>query len=175
MQGLDGVILVMYGVLGAYWLSYVRYDSLLAPGLWCFLIRNAFVCIFYLNQPWSTLFDNVQGEALFQTHENLEHLAMMERVLGPLPQHMLKKSEWVLFVIPLVISGAVSFQGPNLFALFNLAVMLKNMLEGVDLTGLREQPPVIVLKLFLSCLGFRFVYYLEFSKLLSLRIILVVE
>lgn len=37
----------------------------------------------------------VQGEALFQTHENLEHLAMMERVLGPLPQHMLKKAEYV--------------------------------------------------------------------------------
>lgn len=34
-----------------------------------------------------------QGEALFQTHENLEHLAMMERVLGPLPQHMLKRVE----------------------------------------------------------------------------------
>ncbi|KAF7838242.1 serine/threonine-protein kinase AFC2 isoform X1 [Senna tora] len=33
------------------------------------------------------------GEALFQTHENLEHLAMMERVLGPLPQHMLKKAD----------------------------------------------------------------------------------
>ncbi|TKY55278.1 Serine/threonine-protein kinase AFC2 [Spatholobus suberectus] len=31
------------------------------------------------------------GEALFQTHENLEHVAMMERVLGPLPQHMLKR------------------------------------------------------------------------------------
>ncbi|XWS51315.1 hypothetical protein CRYUN_Cryun12cG0166400 [Craigia yunnanensis] len=31
------------------------------------------------------------GEALFQTHENLEHLAMMERVLGPLPQQMLKR------------------------------------------------------------------------------------
>ncbi|OIW00297.1 hypothetical protein TanjilG_27548 [Lupinus angustifolius] len=31
------------------------------------------------------------GEALFQTHENLEHLAMMERVLGTLPQHMLKR------------------------------------------------------------------------------------
>ncbi|CAA3023326.1 serine threonine- kinase AFC1 isoform X1 [Olea europaea subsp. europaea] len=29
------------------------------------------------------------GDALFQTHENLEHLAMMERVLGPLPQHMM--------------------------------------------------------------------------------------
>ncbi|XP_073284173.1 serine/threonine-protein kinase AFC2-like isoform X1 [Primulina huaijiensis] len=32
------------------------------------------------------------GEALFQTHENLEHLAMMERVLGPLPHHMLKRA-----------------------------------------------------------------------------------
>ncbi|KAG5046189.1 hypothetical protein AAZX31_06G168000 [Glycine max] len=31
------------------------------------------------------------GEALFQTHENLEHLAMMERVLGPIPQQMLKR------------------------------------------------------------------------------------
>ncbi|KAH0460578.1 hypothetical protein IEQ34_011241 [Dendrobium chrysotoxum] len=30
------------------------------------------------------------GEALFQTHENLEHLAMMERVLGPLPEHMIR-------------------------------------------------------------------------------------
>uniref|UniRef100_M8C9X1 Serine/threonine-protein kinase AFC2 n=1 Tax=Aegilops tauschii TaxID=37682 RepID=M8C9X1_AEGTA len=35
----------------------------------------------------------LQGEALFQTHENLEHLAMMERVLGPLPYHMLKKAD----------------------------------------------------------------------------------
>lgn len=33
-----------------------------------------------------------QGEALFQTHENLEHLSMMERVLGPLPDHMLKRA-----------------------------------------------------------------------------------
>ncbi|KAK2664183.1 hypothetical protein Ddye_002757 [Dipteronia dyeriana] len=33
------------------------------------------------------------GEALFQTHENLEHLAMTERVLGPLPQHMVIRSE----------------------------------------------------------------------------------
>ena len=28
------------------------------------------------------------GDALFQTHENLEHLAMMEAVLGPLPEHL---------------------------------------------------------------------------------------
>ncbi|KAL3835258.1 hypothetical protein ACJIZ3_009994 [Penstemon smallii] len=33
------------------------------------------------------------GEALFQTHENLEHLAMMEKVLGPLPQHMLRRAD----------------------------------------------------------------------------------
>ncbi|GJS51849.1 serine/threonine-protein kinase AFC2-like protein isoform X3 [Tanacetum coccineum] len=35
----------------------------------------------------------ILGEALFQTHENLEHLAIMEMVLGPLPSHMLKKAE----------------------------------------------------------------------------------
>ncbi|MQL79682.1 hypothetical protein Taro_012121 [Colocasia esculenta] len=33
------------------------------------------------------------GETLFQTHENLEHLAMMERVLGPLPPHMLRTAD----------------------------------------------------------------------------------
>ncbi|KAG6434064.1 hypothetical protein SASPL_105685 [Salvia splendens] len=33
------------------------------------------------------------GEALFQTHENLEHLAMMERVLGPLPPNMIMRAD----------------------------------------------------------------------------------
>ncbi|KAJ4710983.1 Serine/threonine protein kinase [Melia azedarach] len=45
---------------------------------------------------WSVgciLVELCSGEALFQTHENLEHLAMMERVLGPLPPHMLKRVE----------------------------------------------------------------------------------
>ena len=28
------------------------------------------------------------GDALFQTHENMEHLAMMEAVLGPIPKPM---------------------------------------------------------------------------------------
>ncbi|OMO60274.1 hypothetical protein CCACVL1_24272 [Corchorus capsularis] len=45
---------------------------------------------------WSVgciLVELCSGEALFQTHENLEHLAMMERVLGPLPQHMLNKAD----------------------------------------------------------------------------------
>ena len=34
-----------------------------------------------------------QGHALFQTRKNLEHLAMMERVLGPLPVSMIKRVE----------------------------------------------------------------------------------
>ncbi|KAF8395062.1 hypothetical protein HHK36_019002 [Tetracentron sinense] len=45
---------------------------------------------------WSVgciLVELCSGEALFQTHENLEHLAMMERVLGPLPQHMVIRSD----------------------------------------------------------------------------------
>ncbi|KAI3863217.1 hypothetical protein MKX03_002322, partial [Papaver bracteatum] len=33
------------------------------------------------------------GNALFQTHENFEHLAMMERELGPLPEHMTRNAE----------------------------------------------------------------------------------
>ncbi|KAF8400776.1 hypothetical protein HHK36_014078 [Tetracentron sinense] len=44
---------------------------------------------------WSVgciLVELCSGEALFQTHENLEHLAMMERVLGPMPQHMIQKA-----------------------------------------------------------------------------------
>ncbi|XP_074294661.1 serine/threonine-protein kinase AFC2-like isoform X3 [Silene latifolia] len=39
------------------------------------------------------LIELCSGEALFQTHEDLEHLAMMERVLGSLPQHMLKRAD----------------------------------------------------------------------------------
>jgi dual-specificity kinase len=45
---------------------------------------------------WSVgciLVELCSGEALFQTHENLEHLAMMERVLGPLPKHMIVRAD----------------------------------------------------------------------------------
>ncbi|XP_041022487.1 serine/threonine-protein kinase AFC3-like isoform X2 [Juglans microcarpa x Juglans regia] len=45
---------------------------------------------------WSVgciLIELCSGGALFQTHENLEHLAMMERVLGPLPEHMVKRAD----------------------------------------------------------------------------------
>lgn len=33
------------------------------------------------------------GDALFQTHENVEHLAMMEAVLGPMPDDFRRKAE----------------------------------------------------------------------------------
>ncbi|GBG63154.1 hypothetical protein CBR_g36923 [Chara braunii] len=45
---------------------------------------------------WSVgciLVELVTGDALFQTHENLEHLAMMERVLDRIPVHMIKKAD----------------------------------------------------------------------------------
>ncbi|KAG2691772.1 hypothetical protein I3760_08G022900 [Carya illinoinensis] len=45
---------------------------------------------------WSVgciLIELCSGGALFQTHENLEHLAMMERVLGPLPEHMVRRAD----------------------------------------------------------------------------------
>lgn len=44
---------------------------------------------------WSVgciLVELCSGKALFQTHGNLEHLAMMERVLGPLPHQMIQKA-----------------------------------------------------------------------------------
>lgn len=43
--------------------------------------------IFHLINLW-------QGEVLFQTRENLEHLAMMEKVLGPFPEYLLRKAEY---------------------------------------------------------------------------------
>ena len=45
---------------------------------------------------WSVgciLFELYQGMTLFQTHDNLEHLAMMERILGKLPRSMSRKSK----------------------------------------------------------------------------------
>ena len=33
------------------------------------------------------------GQALFQTHENLEHLAMMSGVLGPIPDSMIRRAD----------------------------------------------------------------------------------
>ncbi|XP_047453606.1 dual specificity protein kinase CLK2b isoform X2 [Mugil cephalus] len=38
------------------------------------------------------LFEYYEGFTLFQTHDNTEHLAMMERIQGPLPQRMIQRS-----------------------------------------------------------------------------------
>ncbi|RZC61583.1 hypothetical protein C5167_023348 [Papaver somniferum] len=37
------------------------------------------------------LIELCSGETMFKTHENIEHLAMMERVMGSIPSHMLKR------------------------------------------------------------------------------------
>ncbi|KAG7475811.1 dual specificity protein kinase CLK2-like [Solea senegalensis] len=38
------------------------------------------------------LFEYYEGFTLFQTHDNREHLAMMERIQGPIPQRMIQRS-----------------------------------------------------------------------------------
>lgn len=38
------------------------------------------------------LYELVTGQCLFMTHDNLEHLAMMERFLGPLPRDLIRRS-----------------------------------------------------------------------------------
>ena len=43
------------------------------------------------------VFECALGVTLFQTHDNREHLAMMERVLGPLPQRMAARSQLKYF------------------------------------------------------------------------------
>ncbi|XP_036316564.1 dual specificity protein kinase CLK3-like [Pipistrellus kuhlii] len=39
------------------------------------------------------LFEYYRGFALFQTHENREHLVMMEKILGPIPSHMMYRTK----------------------------------------------------------------------------------
>ncbi|KAF8561547.1 hypothetical protein P879_07643 [Paragonimus westermani] len=49
----------------------------------------------HTSDVWSVgciVFELVTGECLFMTHDNLEHLAMMERVLGPIPKSMIRAS-----------------------------------------------------------------------------------
>lgn len=41
------------------------------------------------------LFEIYTGYTLFQTHDNREHLAMMERILGTIPYRMARKSRCV--------------------------------------------------------------------------------
>jgi len=55
-----------------------------------------------LNVGWGTpsdlwsigciLVELYQGELLFATHDNIEHLALIEQVVGPFPRRMLKRA-----------------------------------------------------------------------------------
>lgn len=47
------------------------------------------------------LVEFLTGDALFQTHDNLEHLAMMVVVLGKIPAKLIKAAKYVyLFAMP---------------------------------------------------------------------------
>jgi len=43
------------------------------------------------------LFELYQGHTLFQTHDNLEHLAMMNRILGDFPSHIVRRTKTSFF------------------------------------------------------------------------------
>lgn len=43
------------------------------------------------------IFIMLQGHTLFQTHDNLEHLAMMNRILGDFPSHMVRRTKTSFF------------------------------------------------------------------------------
>ncbi|THG17415.1 hypothetical protein TEA_027691 [Camellia sinensis var. sinensis] len=63
---------------------------------------------------WSVgciLVELCSGETLFEAHENLEHLAVIERVLGPLPQHMI-----ITFVLRNISRGVHAWIGQRVQA-----------------------------------------------------------
>ncbi|XP_055339409.1 dual specificity protein kinase CLK2-like isoform X2 [Paramacrobiotus metropolitanus] len=43
------------------------------------------------------IFELYSGVTLFQTHDNTEHLAMMERILGPMPSRLIRKTKTSYF------------------------------------------------------------------------------
>jgi dual specificity protein kinase CLK2/3 len=48
------------------------------------------------------MFELYLGITLFQTHDNREHLAMMERILGPLPSRMARLASQKIYVVPII-------------------------------------------------------------------------
>ncbi|GAV07176.1 hypothetical protein RvY_17049 [Ramazzottius varieornatus] len=59
------------------------------------------------------LFELFTGVTLFQTHDNLEHLAMMERILGPLPHRMCKRTR-----TPFYVDGKLDWDSRSADALY---------------------------------------------------------
>ncbi|KAF9112896.1 dual specificity protein kinase kns1 [Mortierella sp. AM989] len=55
--------------------------------------HSTVVCTRHYRAPEIILVEFLTGEALFQTHDNLEHLAMMQAVLGPIPDKLIRASQ----------------------------------------------------------------------------------
>jgi dual-specificity kinase len=53
------------------------------------------------------------GVALFQTHDNLEHLAMMEKVMGKLPERLCKQGQRYKPEFFTTTKGVVKLNFPN--------------------------------------------------------------
>jgi hypothetical protein len=90
------------------------------------------VLICHLSQNYENLVGKVlQGDALFQTHENLEHLAMMERALGPMPHHMLKWAEYVTRLGSVLLSFSSVWISQYAHCSLFVVEMLRNTSEKV--------------------------------------------
>lgn len=78
-------------------------NSAMAPNNWKIVTLSCFCDILGLGWSypcdiWSIgciLVEFLTGEALFQTHDNLEHLAMMQAVLGPIPDKLIRATQYV--------------------------------------------------------------------------------
>lgn len=70
-----------------------------------------------------------------QTHDSKEHLAMMERILGPLPTHMIKKSRYV---------HCRSSKLPNIFSYKrNCKVAIVSSMSSCRSTEIHRQPQLV--------------------------------
>jgi len=51
------------------------------------------------------------GTALFQTHDNLEHLAMMEKILGPIPDNLRVRNDFTKDIF--LANGDLNYPNEN--------------------------------------------------------------
>jgi hypothetical protein len=130
----------------------------------CILVELCTVCNWpcfdppSITQLWEIWVGKVlQGDALFQTHENLEHLAMMERALGPMPHHMLKWAEYVTRLWSLLLSFSVVWISQCAHCSLFVVEMLRNTSEKVVWTGLRAALRGKAWRQWWNCPGSRYI------------------
>ena len=70
------------------------------------------------------------GDALFQTRENREHLAMMEKVFGEFPEYLVDRAEYVPLPLSLPSPPLLSLSFPSFLFLFFLSFFIL-VIEGV--------------------------------------------